>query len=103
MSADFTFYRNEYKGNAITNSTEFERLATRATAYLVKLTGGSDETVSPMAICAVAEAWQTNEQGGDIVSQSVGGWSKSYAARHMSNEERLYNAAKMYIDTVRWI
>ena len=32
-----------------------------------------------MATCAVAEAWQRNEEGGEIVSQSVGSWSRTYA------------------------
>lgn len=111
MSPDFTFYTATYFGNQITEA-DFPRFIARASAYLdglgCDLSAVTDETFK-MAICAVAEAWQTNEQGGDVVSQSVGSWSKTFASggRPKTNDQRLLEAAQLYLGkycslTVRW-
>ncbi|QHA01672.1 hypothetical protein [Dehalobacter restrictus] len=60
-----------------------------------------DSASVQMAACAVAEAWQTNEQGGDVVSQSVGPWSKSFQKETKSDADRLYEAAQLYLPNVR--
>jgi hypothetical protein len=99
-----------YKGNTISES-DFGRLAIRAGSYLDKLTGGriSDppsESIK-MATCAVAEAWQVNEQGGEIASQSVGSWTKTFTPKVKSDNQRLYEAAILYLDAsniiARWL
>ncbi len=75
--ADYTFYTGTYKGNSIP-SDDFDRLIIRASAWLTKngiVESTTDNNVK-MAACSVAEAWQTNEQG-EVISQSVGSWSKS--------------------------
>ena len=106
--ADYTFYTSTYKGNAIAES-DFDRLATRAGSWLDRVAGGSPSPVTDavkMAACAVAEAWQQNEQGGEMVSQSVGSWSRTYAKQGKSNEDRLMEAARLYLPdlvrSVRW-
>lgn len=105
---DYKFYTDTYFGNQIAEA-DFPRLSLRAENWLESL--GRDLSGIPpdklnMAICAVAEAWQTNEQGGELASQSVGGWSKSYQqAKPKTNEQRLLDAVKMYLGndtTVRW-
>ncbi len=110
MQPDYKFYTEMYYGNQITEA-DFPRLIARSAAYLsnmCSLQNAPDEAVK-MALCAVAEAWQTNEQGGDIVSQSVGNWSKSYAQKKVkTDEQRLSDAAKLYLGqycnlTVRWV
>lgn len=109
--ADFTFYTEEYKGKAIIEA-DFNRLVTRASSYLDSITQGrassySADNAVKMAACAVADAWLTNEQGGELQSQSVGSWSKSYAVKAKSTDSRLYDAAKLYLGSTgllsRWI
>lgn len=106
---DYSYYRDTYMGNQIAES-DFPRLITRAGNYIDKVTGGRGLSPLPdnvkMAMCAVAEAWQINEQGGDIASQSVGSWSKSYQQKRVkTDEQRLLYAAKLYLDSisVRWV
>ncbi|QIB68262.1 hypothetical protein Ami103574_02560 [Aminipila butyrica] len=110
MTPDYEFYTDVYFGNQITKA-DFPRLIARASAYLdgiCNLQSAPPESAK-MALCAVAEAWQTNEQGGDVVSQSVGSWSKSYAQKKIKTDDvRLTDAAKLYLGqycnlTVRWV
>ena len=107
--ADYAFYTNTYQGNAIAEA-DFTRLAARASAYINSITRGRVPNPAPesvkLATCAVAEAWQTNEQGGELQSQTVGPWSRTYAAKVKSPEARLYEAAALYLDSSllgRWI
>lgn len=111
MLPTYEFYIGTYWGNQIAEA-DFPRLTARASAFLDSLAcnpSGASEEPYKMAICAVAEAWQVNEQGGDLASQSVGSWNKSYAQKKpKSNEQRLLDAAKLYLGnycdlSVRWI
>ena len=101
----YEFYINTYYGNQIAEH-DFPRLITRAGVYLETYRSKINEDKYDMAMCAVAEAWQTNEQGGELASQSVGGWSKSYQqTKPKTNEQRLMEAVKLYLGngtTVRW-
>ncbi len=103
----YAFYKSAYNGKDIVED-DFPRLINRAGAYLDNLLSAdvSDEEYKSAA-CAVAEAWLVNEQGGDVASQSVGSWSKSYAQRApKSDEKRLYDAAALYLGqylSVRWV
>lgn len=109
--ADFSFYTDTYIGNAISES-EFDRLIIRASSYIDHITHGRAASYSPvdtvkMAACAAAEAWQKNEQGGELQSQSVGSWSKSFAMVPKTSDEILYDSVSMYLsDTgllTRWV
>lgn len=106
---DYTYYTDAYHGNQILEA-DFPRLIHRAGAYLsgMACTAPPDSEVYKMAACAVAEAWQVNEQGGDLTGQSVGSWSKSYAQkRPKSDGQRLLEAAQLYlgpcVGAVRWV
>ena len=110
MLPDYNFYIETYYGNQITEA-DFPRLISRASAYLngaCKVETIPEEDYKK-ALCAVAEAWQTNEQGGDVVSQSVGSWSKSFAEKKSkTDEQRLNDAAQLYLKNycnlcVRWV
>ncbi|MFV0517246.1 MAG: hypothetical protein ACK5MV_07610 [Aminipila sp.] len=104
--ANYAYYTAEYMGNSIP-SANFDRLANRASSYLDKIIGSKISEISTtekvkMATCAVAEAWQINENGGDVVSQSVGSWSKSFNKESKSDDQRLFEAANLYLyDVVR--
>lgn len=110
MLPDYNFYIDTYYGNQIAEA-DFPRLVSRASAYLDDACNMSvvPEDAIKKALCAVAEAWQTNEQGGDVVSQSVGSWSKSYAQKKIkTDEQKLIDAAKLYLGKycsldVRWV
>ncbi len=96
---DYEYYRDTYLGNAIPEG-DFPRLSLRASMWLRRMLGNNinleSESVK-MACCAVAEAWQVNEQGGDLASQSVGGWSRTYSKKPKSDEQRLIEAARIYL------
>lgn len=103
MYADFEYYSTVYMGKEIAGD-DFPRLSTRASAYLNTISSAekhqSDDAVR-LAVCAVAEAWQRNEAGGEVVSQSVGIWSKTYATgATRTKEQALMDAARMYLSPV---
>lgn len=96
--ADFEFYINKYMGTAI-DLPDFDRLALRASSYLDYYTQGraakNPELIElKMACCALAEQYKIIEQaqalatknlasamesdGGEVQSETVGSWSKSY-------------------------
>lgn len=96
--ADYYFYSNEYFGMAI-DVVDFDRLAIRASSYLDYYTQGraakNPELIElKMACCALAEQYKIIEQaqalanknlsaamesdGGEVQSETVGSWSKSY-------------------------
>jgi hypothetical protein len=100
--ADYAFYLGDYCGKAIAES-EFDRLILRASNYIDRITGGAAASSGPSdavknAACAVAEAIQINEQGGEVASQSVGSWSRTFAKTKIKNPDaRLYDAAAAYL------
>lgn len=96
--ADYEYYTVTYLGTAIQEAV-FSRLALRASVFLDYYTQGraaqnSELDALKMACCAVAEQYQTIEtaralaqkslaaslsaNGGEVQSQSVGSWSKTY-------------------------
>ena len=108
---DYEFYTDTFFGIAIAES-DFPRLSARAKAWLdstgCRLSGIPPDKLK-LGICAIAEAWQINEQGGDLVSQSLGNHSKSFAQKKpKSDSQRLIEAAQLYLGnycnlSVRWI
>lgn len=100
--ADWDYYTTVYRGAEIATEAEFDRLSQRATDYINAVTAG-EASLAPAgpavknATCAVAEAWQANEQGGGLLSQSVGAWSKTYIGSKRTDGARLSEAAGLYI------
>lgn len=96
--ADFEYYKSVYLGDSLTEE-EFPRYALRASQYLDYYTRGKAEKSAElecvkMACCALAEQYKLITQAmdvaansmsaaasgtsGELQSQTVGGWSKSY-------------------------
>ena len=96
--ADYEYYTTTYLGTAI-QEPDFPRLALRASSFLDYYTQGraaqnKDLDAVKMACCAVAEQYQTidtaqaleqrslsaalSQDGGELKSQTVGSWSKTY-------------------------
>ncbi len=100
MYADYSFYKNIYKGSKLAEG-EFERLCTRASDLLDYLTAGEVKAMAgadgvKKAACALAELWQRDEDGGQILSESVGSWSQTFA-RHSGAAADIMEAARMYL------
>jgi len=97
--ADYAFYTDVYMGLSI-EETDFQRLALRASAFLDYYTQGkagkhAELAALKMACCALAEQYQfieaaklsankslhvslTSDNSGELQSQTVGSWSKTY-------------------------
>lgn len=98
--ADYTYYLSVYRGKEISEE-DYPRLSARACAYLDSISVSAthpEEDVVKMASCAVAEAWQRNEEGGEVVSQSVGSWSRTFATSGRTKSGALLEAARMYLE-----
>lgn len=114
--ADYSFYKNIYKGNKLSEA-DFERLSERASDYIDSRTDyvlyksgipPDMELRVQKACCALAETINSCESGGTKVSESVDGYSVSYAATaQRTTAQRLDDAIQLYISdlikAVRWI
>jgi len=125
--ADYDFYKNEYFGASI-EEADFPRLALRGSQYIDYITQGRAQARSQleavkMACCILAEQYQVIEMTqalaqkslgnalsspeGELSSQSVGDWSKSYlsggdSAQSAANaaaaaQSELYAIAQRYL------
>ena len=104
MYADFTFYRDEFKGT-VTEAT-FARLSIIAKAHIDRITSnkaatatGKDLEAVQFAFCAVVDELDKQEQGGIITSESNDGISRSYAtsATVKSSTQRINAAAEVFL------
>ena len=107
--ADYEYYITTYLGTAI-EEADFSRLSLRASSFLDYYTQGraaknSELDALKMACCAVAEQYQTIEtaqalarkslaaslsaEGGELQSQTVGSWSKTYRSGGDSAQQAL--------------
>lgn len=88
MYADYEYYKNTYIGGALTED-EFARASTRASSFLDYFTRNKAKDYTgdelKMCCCALAEQYQIIENaqaqsmsGGELQSQTVGAWSKTY-------------------------
>lgn len=88
--ADFEFYTSEYLGVNLDKDT-FDQNVVRASSYLDYITMGkaeknTDLRALKMACCALSEQYQSfitaqkraSSENGEIQSETVGSWSKSY-------------------------
>ena len=106
--ADYEYYTTTYLGTAI-KGDDFPRLSLRASTFLDYYTQGraaknSDLDALKMACCAVAEQYQyidtaqalaqkslsaSMESDGELQSQTVGSWSKTYRSGGDSAQQAL--------------
>lgn len=103
--ATYEFYRDSYRGNTIPQA-DFTRLSERASEYIDMITFGraieyeDTKDLLKKACCAVAEAYQLNEQGGGVVAETVGKITRNYAAgisNTPTDSQRLYTAVSRYL------
>lgn len=106
--ADYEYYTTTYLGTAI-KEDDFPRLSLRASSFLDYYTQGraaqnSDLDALKMACCAIADQYQyidtaqalaqkslstSLESGGELQSQTVGSWSKTYRSGGDSAQQAL--------------
>lgn len=111
--ADYEYYKNTYLGTAI-KEDDFPRLSLRASSFLDYYTQGkaaknADLDALKMACCAIAEQYQyidtaqalaqkslsaslESSDTGELQSQTVGSWSKTYRSGGDSAQQALSSA-----------
>lgn len=115
--ADYDFYIADYKGGAIP-AEQFDTLAQKASAYIDYATMNRAKTATGdalyavrSAVCALAEVMADEVKLNDtaystaqpVASETVGGWSRSYATKSVSSvdaqrvENRKREAVSMYL------
>lgn len=105
-TVDYTFYTEIFHGKL--SQEDFERLSVYASAYLEELTMGraSGELTKDVALkvskalCAVADAYLLQEQGGGVASETNDGISVTYVSgvsNAKSDGRRLYEAAALFL------
>lgn len=103
--ADYAFYRSSFHGKKIP-SEDFAYYAEKASDFIdSKLGVQSAEFKVKKACCAVAETLLLNEQGGGVVSETVGDYSVSFAngvSNTKTHEQRLTETLQLYFSPVRW-
>lgn len=104
----YSFYTDSF-GGQLPEET-FSRFVKRAEFFVSSIPGAMEDEGYEMAVCAVIDAINTNESGGQVASESVGSWHRSFAVnveKSKSAEGRLYEAANMYLQGVkmgaRWV
>lgn len=104
MYADFTFYRDKFKGTV--SEATFARLSIIAKAHIDRITSnkaatasGTDLEAVQLAFCAVVEELDKQEQGGIVTSESNDGISRSYATGSIvkSSTQRINAAATVFL------
>ena len=101
--ADFSYYKDTYCGEMAEG--DFKRLSRSASAYLDSVTfdhiaAVTDEKIMERvreACCAVADALLRKEQRDGIAAETNDGVSVTYATEGKTDEERLYQAAVLYL------
>lgn len=104
-AVDYQFYKDAFRGKM--SKEDFDRLAVYAAAYLEELTMGRilgelPEAVAEKAakaLCAVADAYLLQEQGGGVASETNDGVSVTYVAgsQALCGGRRLYEAAVLFL------
>lgn len=104
MYADFSFYKDIYKGKAAEDT--FSRLSVHATAHIDKITHnkakdatGEELEKVKLAFCAVIDELETQENGGVVASESNDGISRSYVTGAKSATQRIYAAASVFLES----
>ena len=98
---DYKYYKNQYRGNAVTEE-DFPRLSIQASAILDAITFGNIKIVSDevkMACCAIMdEARAISDIPIGVQSERVGPWSATYDSNVRGNQEQRYrDAAAVYL------
>lgn len=100
--ADYSYYRAVFRGAV--SETDFDRLSRKASGYLDRVTFGRASRVANAwsgkvkdACCAVVDELYRQEAGGEVVSETVGKWSRTFAASPKTPTQRMYAAVDAYL------
>lgn len=101
--ANYEYYAGIYGGTLAV--ADFVRLARAASAQIDAMTFGraarvTDEgTLEKLrdACCAVVDLLLAEERGGEVASETVGKWSRTYATSGKSFAQRRYDAVALYL------
>lgn len=101
--ADFSYYKDTYCGEMAEG--DFKRLSRQASVYLDSVTfdripSVTDEKIMEKvreACCAVTDMLLQKEQRDGIASETNDGISVTYTTEGSTDEERLYQAAVLYL------
>lgn len=104
LAVDFDYYRDVYRGEAV-GAEAWPAFSRDAAAWLDAVTfSRADERLPPetldackMAVCAAAEVLFRQREGGALTSETVGKWSRSYAADTRPCGKKLRDAAALYL------
>ena len=103
--ADETYYREQFHGESL-SAERFPYFAERASEYIDDVTFGRAaifedvDGVLKKACCAIAEVCQKYEQGGGLVSETVGKMTRNYAlgvSTMPTERQALYTTARRYL------
>lgn len=96
---DYQFYKDVYHG--LLPSDEFERLLVKAEAYLAGATlnkSSRADLIAPirnavnLTLCSLVDEMRKAECGGDVVSETNDGISRTYAAKRQQTDAEKYAA-----------
>lgn len=95
MYADYAFYITEYSGITITSEETYSYYGARAAEYIEQATYGratSDNINVKKCECRLAELLYANNDSGnsddrEVKSESLGGWSRTYAESKLSSSD----------------
>lgn len=102
---DYSYYTGTFLGNSIPE-TAFPRLMRDAQTYISRYTFGRADRPQPddvtakinNACCAVAELLQQEElSGGQIASEAVGKWSRTYVTNGKTLNQRVRDIVRRYL------
>lgn len=104
IAIDYAYYTDVYGGDSIP-AEAFRARCRDAAAYVDDLTLGRITDALPgavldkcrMAVCAVAEAYQRETQGGEVASETAGKWSRTFATSGTTPAQRRREAAARYL------
>ena len=102
---DYNFYIETYGGTL--PKEIFDRLAKRSEHYVKKLVTTKYDARAEaiqLASCAVVDAANHNETGGQVASESVGSWSRTFFQNESkTGESALYDAAMLYLNGTEYV
>lgn len=108
MYSDYQFYKNEYKGIAIDDEASYQYYAELASVYIEHATLGratSENKKVKTCECRIADILKANNEGmaddgREVKSESVGGWSKTYAENKRTDaqlERKITATIRLYL------
>ncbi len=94
---DYLYYKKNYNGKIITNKSEFEKFENLSVRYIKSVINSDIEYKEEDiydCICAVAEQMYIKNDSQNIKSETVDGYSVTYAD---NSGKELYETLKLYL------